>query len=166
MVEISPTAVPPVCRICDYGKYLYALEKQEKEARKKQHVISVKEVKVTSNIEEHDYQTKLRSAITFLERGDKVKLTLTFRGREVTRPEFGQRVLDRFTQDLSEVGEIERNEGLDRKSIVLLFQSKPQTKKPAKKAGSAVKSAEDAAKTTEGAPKPSTESAAAQKNQN
>src|SRR3989338_7958709 len=87
LVEISPTAKPPVCRILDFGKYLYTLEKEEKQARKKQHVIQLKEVKVSPKIKEHDYQTKLRSAIKFLERGDKVKMSMYFRGREITHVE-------------------------------------------------------------------------------
>ncbi|MBI4387634.1 MAG: translation initiation factor IF-3 [Candidatus Omnitrophica bacterium] len=132
LVEISPTANPPVCRVLDFGKYLYMLEKQEKEARKKQHVISIKEIKMTANIDDHDYQTKLRSALNFLERGDKVKLTLMFRGREATRPELGQRVIDRFTQDISDTGELERNEGFERRSIVLLYMPKVQSRKAPK----------------------------------
>ena len=132
LVEISPTANPPVCRILDFGKYLYTLEKQEKEARKKQHVITVKEIKFTSNIDDHDYQTKLRSALNFLERGDKVKLTLTFRGREITRPELGRRVIERFTEDIADLGELEKDEGMERRSRVLLFMPKPQPKKKIK----------------------------------
>ncbi|PIQ87210.1 MAG: translation initiation factor IF-3 [Candidatus Omnitrophica bacterium CG11_big_fil_rev_8_21_14_0_20_45_26] len=136
LVEISPTAKPPVCRIIDFGKYLYMLEKQEKEARKKQHVITIKEIKLTSNIEDHDYHTKLRSAINFLERGDKVKVTLRFRGREITRQEFGHRVLDRFTEDLADVAELERNFGMESKSIALLFSPrKIQLKKNSKPEG-------------------------------
>ena len=132
LVEISPTANPPVCRVLDFGKYLYMLEKQEREARKKQHVISIKEIKMTANIDDHDYQTKLRSALNFLERGDKVKLTLMFRGREATRPELGQRVIDRFTQDISDIGELERNEGFERRSIVLLYMPKVHSRKASK----------------------------------
>ncbi len=130
MVEISPTAKPPVCRIIDFGKYLYSIEKQEKEAKKKQHVINIKEVKMTSKIEEHDYQTKLRSAIGFLERGDKVKLSMMFRGREIMHAELGQRIIDRFVQDVSDVGEIEKNEGLEGKIISIMFSPKKQPKKP------------------------------------
>ena len=133
LVEISPTASPPVCRIVDFGKYLYTLEKQEKEAKRKQHVIAIKEIKVSPNIDIHDYQTKLRSAIGFLERGDKVKLTLMFRGREAARPELGHRVLNRFTEDIADVGVLEKSEGLERhRGIVMLFMPKPPAKKPAK----------------------------------
>lgn len=132
LVEISPTANPPVCRVLDFGKYLYTLEKQEKEAKKKQHVIAVKEIKLGANIEDHDYQTKLRSAITFLERGDKVKVTMMFRGREAARPEFGRRVLERFREDVADVGELEKDEGLERRTITQLFMPKPQSKKTPK----------------------------------
>lgn len=124
LVEISPTAKPPVCRILDFGKYLYTLEKEEKQARKKQHVIQLKEIKITSKIKEHDYQTKLRSAIKFLERGDKVKLTMFFRGREVTHLDLGKRVLDRFVEDLVDIGDVERNSGLEGRMIIILFTAK------------------------------------------
>ena len=120
-----------MCRIIDHGKYLYTLEKQEKEAKKKQHVISVKEIKMTPKIEEHDYQTKLRSAIAFFDRGDKVKVTMYFRGREVTHPELGQRILDRFKEDVADVSELEKSEGLDRRSMILLFGPVKHKKKPA-----------------------------------
>lgn len=117
LVEVSPMASPPVCRIMDYGKYIYDLNKKDKESKKKQKNIDVKEVKMSSKIEEHDYQTKLRNAIRFLERGDKVKLTMFFRGREVTHADLGQRIINRFISDISEVGEVERNEGLEGKTI-------------------------------------------------
>ena len=129
LVEISPTANPPACGVLDFGKYVYTLEKQEKEARRKQHVIEIKEIKLTANIDDHDYQTKLRSALTFLERGDKVKITMMFRGREVQRPEMGQKVLDRFGEDISDVGELEKNEGFERRSIIILFKPKAKAKK-------------------------------------
>jgi len=124
LVEISPTAKPPVCRILDFGKYLYTLEKEEKQARKKQHVIQLKEIKITSKIKEHDYQTKLRSAVKFLERGDKVKLTMFFRGREVTHLDLGKRVLNRFAEDLVDIGDVEKNSGLEGRMIIILFTPK------------------------------------------
>ncbi len=143
LVEISPTANPPVCRVVDFGKYLYTLEKQEKEAKRKQHVITIKEIKLTAHIDDHDYQTKLRSAMNFLERGDKVKVTLTFRGREVTRPEMGKRVLERFREDIIDLGELERDEGLERRSIVMLFMPKVHAKKPVKKQASPAENSTD-----------------------
>ncbi len=124
LVEISPTAKPPVCRILDFGKYLYTLEKEEKQARKKQHVVQIKEIKVTSKIKEHDYQTKLRSAVKFLERGDKVKLTMMFRGREMAHIELGKIILERFAQDVADIAEVEKNSGLEGRMIVILFTPK------------------------------------------
>jgi len=136
LVEISPTAKPPVCRILDFGKYLYTLEKEEKQARKKQHVVQIKEIKLTSKIKEHDYQTKLRSGIKFLERGDKVKLTMFFRGREMTHVNLGKRILERYTQDLADLADVEKDSGLEGRMIVVLITPKPNPKKkPEKPAG-------------------------------
>lgn len=114
LVEISPTAQPPVCRIMDYGKFLYQKEKQEREAKKHQKVITVKEVKFRINVDEHDYQTKKNHVIRFLEDGDKVKATIFFRGREMTRQSLGRSVLERLIQDVAEKGIVEfrpRQEG-------------------------------------------------------
>ncbi len=135
LVEISSTAKPPVCRILDFGKYLYTLEKEEKQARKKQHVVHLKEIKVTSKIKEHDYQTKLRSAVKFLERGDKVKLTMYFRGREMAHIDLGKRILARYGQDLADLADVEKDSGLEGRMIVVLLSPKPNLnkKKPAGK---------------------------------
>lgn len=124
LVEIAPQVKPPVCRILDLGKYLYSLDKKEKEARKKQKVVDVKELKMTLKIEEHDYQTKLRSARRFIERGDKVKLTLFFRGREIAHVDLGERIIRRFTEDLSEIAEVERNDGLEGRAIHLYYMAR------------------------------------------
>lgn len=129
LVEIAPLAKPPVCRILDFGKYLYALSKKEKESRKKHKTIEVKEIKLTSKIDEHDYQTKLNHARKFLEKGNKVKLTLFFRGREITHKDRGDKMIDRFTGDLVEWGMIERNDGLEGKAIHLYLAPKSQKKK-------------------------------------
>lgn len=129
MVEISSTAKPPVCRILDFGKYVYTLEKEEKQARKKQHVVQIKEIKVTSKIKEHDYQTKLRSGIKFLERGDKVKLTMYFRGREMAHIDLGKRILERYGQDLADLADVEKDSGLEGRMIVVLLTPKPNIKK-------------------------------------
>ena len=129
LVEVAPSVKPPVCRILDLGKYLYSLSKKEKDARKKQRVIEVKEIKMTSKIEEHDYQTKLRSARNFIERGDKVKLTLFFRGREITHADLGEKIIQRFIQDMSDMGEVERNDGLEGNAIHLYFCPKTGSKK-------------------------------------
>jgi len=131
LVEVAPLVKPPVCRILDLGKYLYSLSKKEKEARKKQKVIHIKEIKMTSKIEEHDYQTKLRNGRTFLERGDKVKLTMFFRGREITHMDIGRRIIRRFTEDISDVGDVERDDGLEGNAIHLYFTPKLTGKKPA-----------------------------------
>lgn len=133
LVEVAPNVRPPVCRLMDVGKYIYALSKKEKEARKKQKVINIKEVKLTSKIEEHDYQTKLRNARRFIERGDKVKLTLMFRGREITHKELGERVIAKFIEDMSDVAEVERNDGLEGNSIHLYFAPSNPAKKAASK---------------------------------
>ncbi len=134
LVEVAPLAKPPVCRILDIGKYLYSLEKKEKEARKKQKVILVKEVKMTSKIDEHDYQTKLRNSRAFTERGDKVKLTMMFRGREITHADIGRKLIARFIEDLSDVADVERNGGLEGNAIHVYFAPKPgAAKKPAVK---------------------------------
>lgn len=107
LVEVSPEARPPVCRIMDFGKYRYEKSKKEKESKKKQHVIKVKEVKLRPNIEEHDYGVKLNKIQGFLEKGYKVKVTMMFRGREITHVEIGKKVLNRLTEDLKDVGSVE-----------------------------------------------------------
>ncbi|MBI4398709.1 MAG: translation initiation factor IF-3 [Candidatus Omnitrophica bacterium] len=113
LVEVSPNADPPVCRILDYGKYVYDLNKKEKEARKKQHVMEVKEIKLTPNIDDHDLETKLRHSEKFLGRGDKLKLTMFFRGREMAHVGRGKNVLSRFISLLEDYGEVEKNAGLE-----------------------------------------------------
>ena len=131
LVEVAPLAKPPVCRILDYGKFLYALSKKEKEARRKHKTIEIKEVKLTSKIGEHDYQTKLRNGRRFLEKGDRVKLTLFFRGREITHLEIGLKMIERFTQDLADWAVVERNTGLEGKAIQVYFAPKAGGKKSA-----------------------------------
>lgn len=144
LVEISATSNPPVCRILDVGKYRYALDKRERQAKKKQHVVDVKELRISPKISEHDYQTKLRSAVNFLERGDKVKVTMFFRGREVTRVDRGIKLLVRVREDLSDVGELERQSGLEVNHIVAVFlprrragAAKPRPDKPQAEPGPA-----------------------------
>src|SRR5437588_12656402 len=102
LVEISPNANPPVCKIQDYGKFLYEKEKQERAAKKHQKVITVKEVKFRINVDEHDYQTKKNHVLRFLDDGDKVKATIFFRGREMTRTSLGRQVLERLLKDVAE----------------------------------------------------------------
>jgi len=121
LVEVAPTALPPVCRIVDYGKFQYDEKKKANEARKKQKVIVVKEIKVRPKIEEHDYQVKRRQADTFLSEGDKVKVTVRFRGREIVHPEMAQKLLSRLATDLVAVGKIERAPMMDGRQMVMLL---------------------------------------------
>ncbi len=114
LVEISPTAQPPVVRIMDFGKFLYQKEKQEREAKKHQKVITIKEVKFRINVDEHDYQTKKNHVLRFLDEGDKVKATIFFRGREMTRQSLGREILERLVKDLGDKAIVEfrpRQEG-------------------------------------------------------
>ena len=112
LVEISPTAVPPVCRIMDFGKYQYQEQKRAREARKHQKVIEVKEIKFRPKVDEHDYQFKKKHIERFLEDGDKVKATIFFRGREMAHPEIGRRILERLVEELSRRGD-RRNDAAD-----------------------------------------------------
>lgn len=107
LVEVAPQATPPVCRIMDFGKYRYEQTKQEKEAKKKQHAIKNKEIKYRPTIEEHDYQTKLKQMIGFLDKGSKIKVTLAFRGREMAHLELGQKLLDKISKDVEGHGAVE-----------------------------------------------------------
>src|SRR2546421_13099297 len=114
LVEISPTAQPPVCKIMDYGKFLYENEKKERAAKKKQKIITVKEVKFSINVDDHDYETKKNHVLRFLDEGDKVKATIFFRGREMTRTGLGRGILERLIKDIGERGIVEfrpRQEG-------------------------------------------------------
>ncbi len=107
LVEVSPNADPPVCKILDYGKFKYEQQKKRNEARKKQRIIEVKEIKMRPGIDEHDYQVKMRSMRRFLDDGDKVKVTIRFRGREMAHQELGMKVLDRVCDDLEELVKVE-----------------------------------------------------------
>src|SRR5512142_3364908 len=131
LVEISPTATPPVCRIMDYGKFLYQQEKKEREAKKHQKIITVKEVKFRINVDEHDYQTKKNHVLRFLEDGDKVKATIFFRGREMTRQSLGRQILERLITDLGDKAVVEfrpRQEGNTLHAILAPAKAKPETK--------------------------------------
>ncbi|MDO8730527.1 MAG: translation initiation factor IF-3 [Candidatus Omnitrophota bacterium] len=108
LVEIAPQANPPVCRVMDYAKFLYAKEKQERENRQHQRQTQLKELRFRPQIDDHDYQTKLKSLVKFLKRGNKVKVTLVFRGREMAHQEFGRRLLDRLQVDIAVVATVER----------------------------------------------------------
>ena len=124
LVEVAPTAVPPVCRIIDYSRYKYEQEKREKEARKKQKVVHIKELRLGPKIGEHDYQFKLRHLEDFLKRGDKVKVAMMFRGREMTHTDIGRKILDRLASDISSVGEIEESPRLEGRIISMVIRAK------------------------------------------
>jgi translation initiation factor IF-3 len=144
LVEVSPTAQPPVCRIMDYGKYLYQQEKREREAKKHQHQITVKEVKFRINVDDHDYDTKKNHVLRFLAEGDKVKATIFFRGREMTRQSLGRTILDRLIKDLGDKAVVEfrpRQEG----NTLHLILAPPKEQKPAGKGEKHEKSADKSA---------------------
>ena len=128
LVEVAPKAKPPVCRIMDFGKYRYEQQKREKEARKKQKVITIKEVKLRPNIEQHDFDVKLKNASRFLQDGDKVKVTIMFRGRELSHPELGKEILERFAEALKDTVSVERDAKLEGKNMIMILAPKAQTK--------------------------------------
>src|SRR5579864_75830 len=134
LVEISPTAQPPVCRIMDYGKFLYQQEKKEREAKKHQKQIVIKEVKFRINVDDHDYETKKNHVLRFLDEGDKVKATIFFRGREMTRTNLGRQILERLIKDVGDQGIVEfrpRQEGNTLHLILAPNAKKPGEKHPA-----------------------------------
>ncbi len=140
LVEISPNAVPPVCRIQDYGKYLYEKDKSERAARKKQKVIVIKEVKFSVTVDEHDYQTKKNQAVRFLGEGDKVKASLRFRGRQMAHRDLGYKIINRLIMDIGQTGIVEfmpRMEGTTLHAI-LAPSKKQEVVAPKKEAGAPV----------------------------
>jgi translation initiation factor IF-3 len=120
LVEISPGATPPVCKILDYGRFKYEDQKKKSEARKRQKTIDVKEIKMRPNIDQHDYEVKMRSIQRFLADGDKVKVTLRFRGREMAHQELGLKVLDRVRQELDEVAKVEQFPKLEGRQMIMV----------------------------------------------
>ena len=121
LVEVAPMANPPVCKVMDYGKYRYEQEQKAKEARKRQTTISIKEIKLRPKIDDHDFETKKGHVQRFLKHGDKVKLTIMFRGRELVHPHLGERLLRRMAEDLADVGEIESEPSLDGRNMVMML---------------------------------------------
>ena len=121
LVEIAPTAKPPVCRIMDYGKYRYEQQKREKEARKKQKTFDIKEVKLRPGIEDHDFNVKYKNAVRFLEDGDKVKVTLRFRGSEFAHMGGSKDILDDFAENLKDIASVEKPPKLEGKSMSLVL---------------------------------------------
>ncbi|WP_284726008.1 translation initiation factor IF-3 [Bacillus aerius] len=124
LVLVAANAKPPVCRIMDYGKFRFEQQKKEKEARKNQKIISLKEVRLSPTIDEHDFNTKLRNAIKFLEKGDKVKASIRFKGRAITHKEIGQRVLERFSEACAKVATVETKPKMDGRSMFLMLAPK------------------------------------------
>ncbi len=121
LVEISPNATPPVAKIMDFGKYKYETQKKESEARKKQKVIEIKEIKFRPNTDTHDYDVKMRSVTKFLEEGDKVKITLRFRGREMAHADLGRKLLERVADDLTDLGKVEAMPRLEGRQMVMMI---------------------------------------------
>lgn len=126
LVKIAPQAVPPVCKIMDYGKYRFEQQKREKEARKNQHVVDIKEIRLTLNIDTHDFQTKLNHALKFLRSGDKVKASIRFKGRELGHPEHGTEIMRRFAEACSEVANVEKPAKLEGRQMLMFLAPKPQ----------------------------------------
>ncbi len=124
LVKIAPNAKPPVCKIIDYGKYRYEMARKEKEARKKQKVVEVKEIRLSPNIDTNDINTKMNNARKFLEKGDKVKVTLRFRGREMSHMSESRYILDDFAEGLKEVAVVDKPAKLEGKSLSLILSPK------------------------------------------
>lgn len=129
LVEISPTAVPPVCKILDYGKFRFQEQKRKKEAKKNQQVQDIKELVFRPTTEDHDYQIKLRKIREFLQDGDKAKINLRFRGREVTHLDIGQKVLDRLIADTADIAKVDFRSGLEGRFLVLVLSPGKASKK-------------------------------------
>jgi translation initiation factor IF-3 len=125
-VEVAPTARPPVCKIMDYGRYKYELEKKEKEAKKKQKIIHLKEIQMRPVIEEHDYQFKMHHLRKFLEKGDRTKVVIIFKGRELTHLELGQKVIARLKEDLKDLAEMEKPPKMETRNMIAIFIPKPK----------------------------------------
>ncbi|BAM47082.1 translation initiation factor IF-3 [Amphibacillus xylanus NBRC 15112] len=121
LVLVAPNAKPPVCRIMDYGKYRFEQQKKDREARKKQKVINIKEVRLSPGIEDHDFNTKLRNARKFLEKGDKVKVSIRFRGRAITHKDLGRDVLERMAEACNDISTVEQKPKMEGRSMFLML---------------------------------------------
>ena len=126
LVEISPNAAPPVCKIMDFGKFKYEQQKRESEARKKQKIIEVKEVKFRPNTDTHDYDVKMRSVFKFLDGGDKVKITLRFRGREMAHQNLGRELLLRVAEDITDHGKVDSMPKMEGRQMIMMISPLPQ----------------------------------------
>jgi len=124
LVLVSPDADPPVCRIMNYGKFKFEQEKKQREAKKKQHTVDVKEIKMRYTIESHDYQVRIRNAQKFLGEGDKVKCTIMFRGREIQHADIGRKLLVRLAQDLSEIADVQQEPLTEGKNMIMILGPK------------------------------------------
>ncbi len=124
LVEISPNADPPVCKLLDYGKFKYEAQKKANEARKRQKTIDVKEIKMRPNIDDHDYDVKMRAMTKFIGEGDKVKFTIRFRGRELAHPEIGRKLLDRIREDAEELAKIESMAKMEGRQMIMVMAPK------------------------------------------
>jgi len=124
LVEVAPAATPPVCRIIDFSKFKYDQEKKEREAKKHQKLTHLKEIRIKPNIDEHDYQTKLKQTLTFLNKKDKVKINLFFRGRQMEHMDLGRKILDKFIADTQSAGHLEKDPVLEGRVISLVIGPK------------------------------------------
>lgn len=124
LVNVAPTAKPPVCKIMDFGKFRFEQQKKEKEARKNQQVINIKEIRLSPVIDEHDFQTKLRNTIKFLQHGDKVKVSVRFRGRQITHTEIGRQVLDKMIKETQDMAVLERTPNMDGRQMIMILAPK------------------------------------------
>lgn len=127
LIEVAPNANPPVCRIMDYGKFKYEQAKREKEAHKKSKQAEMALIRVRPNIDDHDFNVKLKNARKFLEEGDKVRIFVVFRSREFTHPEFGRKLLGRFIEQLADVANVEKPIGMEGRQMTLVLVPKPKT---------------------------------------
>ncbi|HEX2986032.1 MAG TPA: translation initiation factor IF-3 [Caproiciproducens sp.] len=125
LVKIAPQAAPPVCKIIDYGKYRFEQAKRDKEAKKNQHIVDVKEIRLSLNIDTHDFNTKVGHATRFLQEGDKVKVSIRFRGREMGHPEQGHTIMKSFAEALSDIANIEKPAKLEGRNMLMFLASKP-----------------------------------------
>ena len=124
LIEVAPTAQPPVCRIMDFGKYKYEQAKREREAQKKQRMTEMKGIKMRPGTAEHDFQFKLKNVLKFLKEGDKVKITVIFRSREITHPEFARKSLDRMSEAIAEIGWVEKPPAMEGRTMTMIVSPK------------------------------------------
>lgn len=124
LVNVAPTAKPPVCRVMDYGKFRYEQSKKDKEARKNQKITNTKEIRLSPTIDENDFQTKLRSTAKFIKAGDKVKCTVRFRGREIAHHTIGEKLLDRLAKELEDISVVERKPKLEGRNMIMILAPK------------------------------------------